>query len=185
MKLRKKLLCHPGDKRHLAEDQGQDTPWGISTHSGTRKSASCCPLRGGGTEEGGTAYKHLCVQQKQLGCKRKQACAETESEIRRRLVRNFRGMVKFQQQCPRNRKGLNLAQEPVCGTLIQITHIPLIPSKPLQDRKDCCKAEVQNKEHRRGDTCNKSLEAGNQTSGTDSANPRKLNPILVVGKAEM
>ena len=28
MKLQKKLLCHPGDKRHLAEDQGQDTPGG-------------------------------------------------------------------------------------------------------------------------------------------------------------
>lgn len=58
MKLRKKLLCHPGDKRHLAEDQGQDAPWGISTHRMTRKSgsgensASCCPLGGGGREEG-------------------------------------------------------------------------------------------------------------------------------------
>lgn len=37
MKLQKKLLCHQGDKRHLAEDQGQDTPWGISTHRQTRK----------------------------------------------------------------------------------------------------------------------------------------------------
>lgn len=38
MKLRKKVQCHPGDKRHLAEDQGQANPWGSSTHRETRKS---------------------------------------------------------------------------------------------------------------------------------------------------
>lgn len=62
MKLRKKVLYHPGDKRHLAGDQGQATPWGISTHRETRQSGSRwnstthCPLGGGEGKEAGTAY---------------------------------------------------------------------------------------------------------------------------------
>lgn len=72
MKLRKKVLYHPGNKRCLAEDLGQDTPWGISTHRENRKSGSRWILRltasrmVGDGKLGGTAYRHLCVQQKKL-----------------------------------------------------------------------------------------------------------------------
>lgn len=72
MKLRKKLLCHPGDKRHLAEDQGQDTP-GASAPTGRPGSLGVAGIlppmharRVGEGRTGGTAIKHLCGQQKQL-----------------------------------------------------------------------------------------------------------------------
>lgn len=56
----------------------------------------------------------------------------------------------------------------------------------MTEKIDCCKVEVyKNKESKRGDTCNKSLKVGKWTTGIDSANPRKLNPILVLGRAEM
>lgn len=70
MKLRKKLLCHPGHKRHLAEAQGHDTPWGTSTYRKTRSleiAGFLLPAalwEGGGREKGGTAYKHLLCNRK-------------------------------------------------------------------------------------------------------------------------
>ena len=59
MKLEEETASHPGDKRHLAEDQGgAGAPWGTSNNRETRKSGSswnstsCYPLKGGGTEGG-------------------------------------------------------------------------------------------------------------------------------------
>ena len=45
------------------------------------------------------------------------------------------------------------------------------------------KADIHKDKENRRDTSNKGFEVGKQVNRTNSANPKKLNPILVVGKA--
>lgn len=101
MKLREKLLCHSGDKRHLAEDQGHDTPWDISTHRETRKSGSSwnpnslCPLGGGSMREGWALLTNACV------CNRSSQSTNGSRHVLKRKLRQqdevgiFRGIRKF------------------------------------------------------------------------------------------
>lgn len=172
--------------------EGQGAPWDTGNNSKTRKSGSswnstsCYPLWGGGTEGG-------------WQCLQTPVCAAEAAGIKMEI-----GMCWNWKWDGRMRSGVSGTWERFSTGALEIrkewiwhwNNSLLNPdlnntydsfqTPQMTEKIDCCKAEVhKNKENKRGDTCNKSLKVGKWTTGIDSANPRKLNTVLVVGRAEM
>lgn len=139
MTLRKCVLYHLGDKRHLAEDQGRATPLGHQHPQGDQAVWELLEFyyalpswRMGGAEQWGRGRRVALLTNPRAQQKpQNQACAETERGAGWGLEPHTRRIALV--WCPQKRKGLDTGQELSFAALWfqGRTYIPALPSKPL------------------------------------------------------